>query len=524
MYSKLENNSDLFSRIVEAAPNSMIMVDDRGFIVLANLQTEKLFLYARDELIGSPIEILVPDGVRSQHPHLRSSYFKNPQTRAMGVGRDLFGRRKDGTEIPIEIGLNPIETPDGLFVLTSIIDITERKKNETLLATQEAAIEASRLKSQFLANMSHEIRTPMNGIIGMADLLLDTTLNEEQKDFVQSIRSSARSLLTIINDILDFSKIEAGKIDLEIIDFDLNELLEDIKRAASIEAERKNLHLGFDAPHFSHAFKGDPSRVRQVIINLLNNAIKFTHIGSVVLTVKVLAQNESAIKLKVEIKDTGVGIPEDSMTRLFERFSQADTSTTRKYGGTGLGLSICKKLIELMEGHIGVTSKEGLGSMFWFEIEFAKGEALRDQNRDNEEIVDVSDCPRLEGIRILVAEDNVINQRVIMKNLEKMGLAADVVSNGMETLAALHKTPYSLVLMDCQMPEMDGYEATKAIRKDPLLARIPIIAMTANAIKGDKEKCLHAGMSDYVAKPINIRVLVETLAKYLENFTYKSQR
>lgn len=507
---------DRFRLAVEAAPNAMLMIDRDGKILMANRQTEVLFGYDRNFLLGQPIEILVPERFRSKHPEHRSGFYAHPRTRSMGAGRDLYGSRQDGTEVPVEIGLTPVETEKELFVLASIIDITERKKNEQLLAAREAALEASQMKSQFLANMSHEIRTPMNGIIGMTGLLLDKPLEPDEREYAQTIKKSADNLLTIINDILDFSKIEAGKLDLELIEFDLNQVLSDLEKVFSFDAKQKNISFIFNVPTFSTQFKSDPSRIRQIISNLINNAVKFTNSGSVTFQVMILDESTEKFHLKFEIIDTGIGLAQKSIDKLFQTFSQADESTTRKFGGTGLGLSISKKLVELLGGKIGVVSKESSGSNFWFEIEIEKCSQVSSNLKQVQEIKIEPDWYK-PGLRLLVAEDNQVNQLVIKKTLEKLGLKSDVVANGLEVIAALRKIPYDLVLMDCQMPEMDGYEATRVVRADSTLSKrnTPIVAMTANAIKGDREKCLAVGMNDYVSKPIQIHILHDTLKKWL---------
>jgi two-component system sensor histidine kinase/response regulator len=507
-----------FRMAVEAAPNAMIMVDREGRIVLANLQTETMFGYARAELIGRQIEMLVPDRFRANHPGQRGSFFTNPRTRSMGAGRDLFGKRKDGSEVSIEIGLNPLETSEGIYVLASIIDITERKKAEILLASQEAALEASRMKSQFLANMSHEIRTPMNGIIGMTELLLNTQLNTRQADYAETIRRSAESLLTIINDILDFSKIEAGKLDLEFAEFDMNELFRDTEQVFSILAEKKEIRLIFSKPSFPKRFKGDSGRIRQVLNNLIGNAIKFTDQGEVSIGITVLEETKEAARLRFEVKDSGIGIPEESLAHLFQMFSQADSTTTRKFGGTGLGLSISKRLVELMGGKIDVKSAPGSGSVFGFELRLELGTSVRTQPKELEQPVPAP-APAMNSHRVLVAEDHLINQKLIHAMLSQLGYTVEVVTNGREALDLLEKSSFDAIVMDCQMPEMDGFEATRVIRAqdDPKLKAIPIIAMTASAIKGDKEKCLEVGMTDYLSKPIHLSNLKAMLEKWLQS-------
>ena len=521
---ELDERESTFQTLLESASEGIVIVSEQGIIKMVNVRLLSLFGYSRNEMLGHAIEMLVPPRWAKQHEEHRIHFVGQPRNRSMGAALDIVAQRKDGSEFPVDVSLSHVHTRQGIVVMAFIADVSERKKIEKDLAlARDQAMEASRLKSEFLATMSHEIRTPMNSIIGISELLLETGLNEEQEKLARLVKDAGANLLNIINDILDTSKIEAGKLYLEYIDFDLWSEIEIVTAMMKTKAEEKQIVLiaqvVSDVPRRVH---GDPGRLRQVLINLLSNAIKFTLEGTVELHIALENLDDRQATVFFSVKDTGVGIPVSVQSQLFQPFVQADGSTTRKFGGTGLGLAICRKLLELMGGRIGVKSQEGKGSTFWFTVPYglANEEGLPHIVQQSHQPASYFPCQKADksSSKILLVEDNEVNTLIALKNLERLGYCADRVANGREALEALQQHAYALVLMDCQMPEMDGFDATRAIRASERQkgGHVPIVAMTANAMVEDRDRCLAAGMDDYISKPIDRN----SLASILENWIF----
>ncbi|MEW6072196.1 MAG: ATP-binding protein [Planctomycetota bacterium] len=512
---------DRYDRILHSMMDALLVLDPEGAIMTVNPAACRLLGYDWQGLIARDIREVVPAEVWSE-------------LAAGGGGRETMVRRRGGEEIPVLLSVTRLGSGEadraGFVCLARDIaarveaEKELRRTNERLGAARRAAESASLAKSEFLANMSHEIRTPLNGVLGMTEILLDTSLTPEQGQSVELVRSSARALLTVIDDILDFSRIDAGRLRTEQVDLDPDAIVADTLDLLGIEARRKGIDLVFlPAAGLPNGLRGDPGRLRQVLMNLIGNAIKFTPAGEVEVSVAVAARSASSATLRFAIRDTGIGIAAHLVPRIFQPFQQADGSSTRVYGGAGLGLSISRLLVERMGGEIGVESEPGAGSTFWFTLPFARsaGAAAAAPSVAVDDVAaPLPAAPAAmpaAGLRILVAEDNAVNRRVATMHLRRFGCDPVLVADGREAVERATRERFDLVLMDCQMPEMDGYQATAEIRRrEAGVAHTVIVAMTAHAMEGDRERCLAAGMDDYLSKPFDATELAGVLARWSE--------
>jgi PAS domain S-box-containing protein len=522
-----ETARELTEQILDQLPIPVFLKDRDGRFVRFNRQFQEFYQLTREQLMGAKIEDFTPPAW--------ASVTRQEDELAWRTGLMVSSeRRVTQVDPPIDLVVNRIVIHSGgeSYLLGFSIDVSEqRAARDAMQRAVESAQAASRAKSEFLANMSHEIRTPMNGILGMTELVLESTLDPEQRDDITLVKASADALLTIVNDILDFSKIEAGKLDLEEVPFELRTLVRDTVRSMALRAQQKGLELRAEVPaNLPRTMKGDPGRLRQVLINLLGNAIKFTAHGSVTLSLTLAGETDDRCDIGFAVSDTGIGIPQDKQKLIFEAFSQVDGSTTRQYGGTGLGLTICRRLVILMQGDITLSSEPGRGSTFRFTVPLRHAATQLAASDDEPEApmeaaapaaavaapVASQDKDGANGLRILLAEDNPVNQRLALRLLEKMGHRITLVDNGLDALERALQGGFDLILMDVQMPGLDGLTATRRIRQWEVAhaGHVPIIAMTARAMQGDRERCLEAGMDDYLSKPIDSERLRQLVSRF----------
>lgn len=531
----LEDANILQTMILKSANYLIIVTDAKGIIRVFNPAAEKMLGYTAAEMIDTKTPAIIHDHAEvlawsekmsKEFGHKVEPGFESFVIRAKNYKKadenEWTFIHKNGTRFPVRLSVTAIWNAFGDVVgyLGIAYDLSaEHEIRSHLVTAKQTALDVAQAKSDFLANMSHEIRTPMNGVIGLTDLLLQTPLNDKQKDYTQTIRTSGQILMGIINDILDFSKIDAGKMHIDKVQVSLRNMIETQVQLQMMRAEEKNISLFYkidtDVPDQVLA---DGSRIGQILTNLISNAIKFTQEGSV--EIRVQLDNRSSVAgkwFRFSVKDTGIGLTIDQQAKLFQPFHQADGSTSRKYGGTGLGLSISKNLAALMDGYMGVESKSGKGSEFWFTLplEEVDPKVVRPI---------VHEAKRLENLNegsnghILLVEDNAVNQMVAQNQLESLGYECTLVTNGLEAVEILKTQKFDLILMDCHMPEMDGFEATRVIREmSSQLALIPIVALTANVMSEEKQKCIEAGMNEYLTKPIELDRLSLVLSRFLGN-------
>jgi PAS domain S-box-containing protein len=511
----MEWTEEIWRGLVESAPDALVMVDSTGTILFVNSQTLQLFGYENGALVGQKIECLLPARFRERHVGQRSAYMSAPRLRPMGAGVELFGLHRSGREIPIEISLSPLKTARGTLVTAAIRDISDRRRaQEELRKAREVAEAANRSKSEFLANMSHEIRTPLAGILGYAEMIaFYCSSDEERKAYMKKIRRCAETLTELIDDILDLSKVEAGALKVERMAFGLVSEVENVVNLFQSTAAEKQLALEvqYQRP-LPESVVTDPTRLRQILTNLLGNAIKFTETGSV--SLRVALDPAEPGWMTFVVTDTGCGLSPEQQARLFQPFVQADASTTRKYGGTGLGLALSRRLAEALGGKLElVESRLEGGSVFRLRLPVgARSEEVVRTKAGGGGVAPDADrvaLPRLDDVRILVAEDNPDNRELVRRFLEAQGAQVTVVDNGAEALREIAARPYEILLLDIQMPEVDGYEVTRRLRARG--ERLPIVAISAHAMSEEQEKCLATGCTAFVSKPIDVAKLIRVV-------------
>jgi PAS domain S-box-containing protein len=521
-----------YAAIVEYSEDAIIGKTLECIVTSWNPGAERLFGFTRQEALGQPIDFLIPEALQGEEQTIFAEIRQGHTVSHYETTR----RHKDGHLLDVSVTISPVRDSQGNIIGASKIarDISERKKTDAellryrehleelvaertaqLLEAREQAEAANRAKSQFLSNMSHEIRTPMNAIIGLIHLLKASLAEPKKLDRLVKIEEASHHLLHIINDILDISKIEAGKLSLEKVDFSVGALFDQVRSLSHEKVRGKALRFHFDTDGLPPVLNGDATRLRQALVNYVCNAIKFTERGDISISARIVEENAMDLLARFEVADTGVGIAPEQTERLFRAFEQADSSTTRQYGGTGLGLAITRQLARLMGGEAGVESEPGLGSTFWFTARLFKRPGQSLPSHQTIEPRAGFSAELFQGQHILLAEDNPINQDVALEILQETGLKVDLADNGRQAVEMASKTAYALILMDMQMPEMDGLEATQAIRALPAHKTTPILAMTANAFGEDRLACLAAGMNDHIPKPVDPNILYRTLALWL---------
>jgi PAS domain S-box-containing protein len=512
---------DRFKGFLESAPDAIVIVDNEGVIQIVNFQTEQLFGYTRHELIGKEVEVLMPSQYKNVHHGHRQNFTADPKARTMGKGMELFGQHKDGKVFPVAISISKLETEEGFLVAATIRDVSYEKKIEkALIQAKESAERARQIaedamqsKQQFLSNMSHEIRTPMTAIIGFSKVVLKTDLTEKQKEYITAIKTSSDALLVLINDILDIAKVDAGKMTFDLLSFNLKASMSIMLHLFDIKFHEKELKLVTDFDKtIPELLLGDSVRLNQIMLNLVSNAIKFTTEGKITVSVHLKSEDDDNVTIEFTVSDTGIGIPQNMIATIFENFEQATTSTARLFGGTGLGLAIVKKLVEKQGGTIDVKSKINEGSTFSFVLSFQK---VKPEPVSIISITEVELDTSIKNLKVLVVEDVALNQLLMKIILDDFGFERDIANNGKEAIEILQSKSFDIVLMDLQMPEMNGFEATEVIRKK-LNSNIPIIALTADVTADDLKQCKSFGMNDHIAKPIDEKLLYSKIVELVK--------